>query len=84
MRGTPDKRDREIEVIQGSIAKAAAIGVSAIRYHWRMVNDYRNHTVEGPGGRRETAAEYCSLHRWSTAIVICGKWFRFNCLLFKI
>lgn len=52
VRGTPDERDREIEVIQGNIAKAAAIGVPAIRYHWRMTNDYRNHTVVGPGGNR--------------------------------
>ena len=51
MAGTIGERDREIDVIAGNIEKAAAIGVPAMRYHWRMApGDYRNGRVNGEGG----------------------------------
>ena len=47
MAGTEGERDRQIDVICRNIEKAAAIGVPAMRYHWRMVpGDYRNHKVK--------------------------------------
>ena len=52
MRGDRDGRDREIDIICGNIEKAAAIGVPAMRYHWKLVPDYRNGQVEGAGGNR--------------------------------
>ena len=37
MAGTEGERDRQIDVIARNIEKAAAIGVPAMRYHWRVV-----------------------------------------------
>ncbi len=61
MAGTEGERDRQIDVIARNIEKAAAIGVPAMRYHWRVVpaitgkqrrRDYRNHKVTGEGGNK--------------------------------
>ena len=50
LQGKSPERDREIDVIIGNIQKAAAVGVPAMRYHWRMTDDYRNGKVHGEGG----------------------------------
>ena len=61
MAGTEGERDRQIDVIARNIEKAAAIGVPAMRYHWRVIpaitpsqrrKDYRNHKVTDTGGNK--------------------------------
>ncbi len=48
--GKSPERDKEIEVILGNIRKAGEIGVSTIRYHWRILPILRNGTAPGRGG----------------------------------
>ena len=44
------ERDREVERIQGNIAKAARAGVQVITYHWTVIPIRRNRKVPGRGG----------------------------------
>ncbi len=46
----PDARRRELDVILGNIAKAAAVGVKVITYHWRVIPIRRNRETPGRGG----------------------------------
>lgn len=48
--GKSPEREKEIEVILGNIRKAGEIGVSTIRYHWRILPILRNGTTPGRGG----------------------------------
>ena len=45
-----DERKRELEIITGNIAKAAAVGVKVITYHLRMIRIQRNTNTPGRGG----------------------------------
>jgi len=71
MAGTEGERDRQIDVIARNIEKAAAIGVPAMRYHWRMVpGDYRNGRVKGEGGN--VFLSWKLPDRWRTLPVMKG------------
>lgn len=53
MLGTKGERDRQIDILAENIEKAAAIGVSLLRYHWRMEPDaYRNTSKKDASGSR--------------------------------
>ena len=53
MAETKGERDRQIDVIARNVAKAAAIGVPIMRYHWRMEPDaYRNGKRKSKAGSR--------------------------------